>query len=56
MVEVDGGTAALPVDVDGVVLPTQDFSAADADAYPRIGEIRTTPSGSPWAIAGAIRP
>lgn len=51
MVEVEDGSSALPVDRDGVVLPTQDFSPADADAYPRIGEIHTAPAGgvgAPW--------
>jgi hypothetical protein len=52
MVEVENGTAALPVDADGVVLPTQDFSAADAEAYPRIGEIHTTPAGAAGARWG----
>ncbi|MBI3838071.1 MAG: hypothetical protein HY288_09075 [Planctomycetia bacterium] len=44
MVEVqqDG---ALPVDIEGVVLPTGDFSPAEAEQYPRIGEILTTPAG-----------
>jgi len=45
MVEVDDGTGVLPIDADAVVLPTSDFTAADAEAYPRIGEIHTTPSG-----------
>jgi hypothetical protein len=61
MVEVEKGTGALPVDVEGVVLPTQDFSAEDAEAYLRIGEIRTTPSGATgerWgdpAVTGAAQ-
>ncbi len=61
MVEVEGGAGALPVDGDGVVLPTQDFSPADADAYPRIGEIHTTPAGdvgTPWGdecVVGAAQ-
>jgi hypothetical protein len=45
MVEVEGGTGALPVDADGVLLPTSDFTADDAEAYPRIGEIHTMPAG-----------
>jgi hypothetical protein len=44
MVEVPG-PALLPVDAEGVVLPTEDFSPLDARHYPRIGEIKTSPSG-----------
>ena len=44
MVEVPG-PALLPVDAQGVVLPTEDFSPLDARHYPRIGEIKTSPSG-----------
>ena len=57
MVEVEEGTAALPVDAEGVVLPTDDFAPADAEAYPRIGEIHTAPSGpvgSNWGDARVI--
>jgi hypothetical protein len=43
MVEVPDG--ALPVDVEGVVLPTVDFKPGEADRYPRIGEIHTQPAG-----------
>jgi hypothetical protein len=45
MVEVEGGSGALPVDIEGVVLPTEGFTADDADAFPLLGEIRTSPSG-----------
>jgi len=61
MVEVEGGTGALPVDADGVLLPTSDFTADDAEAYPRIGEIHTVPAGpagKPWGddcVAGAAQ-
>ncbi|MGD9722603.1 MAG: cell division protein FtsQ/DivIB [Pirellulales bacterium] len=59
MVEVTDG--ALPVDVDGVVLPTADFQPGEADIYPRIGGIHTSPAGlvgTPWgdaAVAGAAQ-
>ena len=43
MVEVPNGL--LPVDADGVLLPTDDFSPLDALGYLRIGEIKTSPSG-----------
>jgi hypothetical protein len=43
MVEVPEG--ALPVDVEGVVLPTADFKPGEADLFPRIGEIHTPPAG-----------
>ncbi len=44
MVEVPG-PALLPVDAEGVVLPTDDFSPLDARKYPRIAEIKTSPVG-----------
>ncbi len=44
MVEVPG-PALLPVDAEGVVLPTEDFSPLDARHYPRISEIKTSPIG-----------
>lgn len=50
MVEVPEG--ALPVDVEGVVLPTADFKPGEADLFPRIGEIHTPHAGlvgSRWA-------
>lgn len=52
MVEVEGGAGALPVDFEGIVLPTADFSPSDADAYPRIGEIHTTPAGTVGKLWG----
>ncbi len=61
LVEIDDGKAALPVDSEGVVLPTQDFSAADAEKYLHIAEIHTTPTGpvgSRWgdpAVTGAAQ-
>ena len=61
LVEIEDGKSALPVDGEGVVLPTQDFSAADADKYPHIAEIHTTPTGpvgTRWgdpAVAGAAQ-
>jgi hypothetical protein len=43
MVEVFGGL--LPVDGDAVLLPTEDFSPADAMQYPRIAGIKSSPLG-----------
>jgi hypothetical protein len=43
MVEVQGGL--LPIDRDGVLLPTEDFSPQDAQAYPRIAGIVSGPLG-----------
>ena len=43
MVEVLGGL--LPIDVDGVLLPTEDFSPQDAQGYPRIASIVSGPLG-----------
>src|SRR4029079_16323895 len=40
MVEVTDG--ALPVDAEGVVLPTTDFKPGEADRYPRIGGGQTS--------------
>lgn len=59
MVEVRGG--ALPVDFEGVVLPSGDFTAEEAEHYPRIDEIHTAPGGevgSRWgdvAVVGAAQ-
>jgi hypothetical protein len=59
MVEVSGGL--LPVDRDGVLLPSDDFSPSEAVAYPRITEIKTVPvgpQGSRWGdarVAGGAR-
>jgi hypothetical protein len=61
MVEVQDGAGGLPVDAEGVLLPTDDFSPEDAQSLPRIGEIRTTPAGpqgSAWGdpcVAGAAQ-
>jgi hypothetical protein len=52
MVEVTGGL--LPVDGEGVLLPSDDFSSAEAVRYPRLVEIRTVPlgpQGSRWGDA-----
>jgi hypothetical protein len=43
MVEVLGGL--LPIDGDGVLLPTEDFSPQDAQNYPRIAGIVSGPLG-----------
>jgi len=66
MVAVPGGL--LAVDADGVVLPSEDFTAESAAIYPRISGVRSSPvgvAGSRWgdptvheaaAIASAIGP
>ncbi len=60
MVEVPG-PALLPVDGEGVLLPTADFSPQDARQYPRIAEIKTSPLGpvgTRWGdthVTGAAR-
>jgi hypothetical protein len=43
MVVVYGGL--LPVDVDGVLLPTEDFTPQDAQKYPRLLGISSSPLG-----------
>lgn len=59
MVELRDG--ALPIDAQGVVLPTFDFTSEEAAGYPRIAEINNTPAGAvgkPWGdprVAGAAR-
>lgn len=64
-VEVEDGI--LFVDAKGVLLPTEDFTAADAERYPRIRGVRSSPLrpvGSSWGdpevlaaaqIAAALR-
>lgn len=66
MVAVRGGL--LAVDAEGVVLPSEDFTAEAAAAYPRIDGIRSSPvgvAGSRWgdaavyeaaAVAAAVGP
>lgn len=66
MVAVPGGL--LAVDAEGVVLPSEDFTAESAAAYPRVSGIRSSPvgvAGSPWgdpavheaaAVAAAVGP
>ncbi len=49
MVEVPGGV--FPVDVDGVLLPRDDFTPAEARTYPRLAGVTTVPAGlvgMPW--------
>lgn len=43
MVEVSGGL--LPIDADGVLLPTEDFAPEQAREYPRAAGITSTPLG-----------
>lgn len=66
MVAVPGGL--LAVDAEGVVLPSEDFTAESAAAYPRVSGIQSSPvgvAGSPWgdpvvheaaAVAAAVGP
>jgi hypothetical protein len=59
MVEVPGGL--YPVDEEGVLLPTKDFSALEARGYPRLTGIQTVtegPVGTRWQdsrVAGAAQ-
>jgi cell division septal protein FtsQ len=43
MVEVSGGL--LPIDADGVLLPTEDFTPEQAREYPRAAGVSSTPLG-----------
>jgi len=55
MVEVAGGL--LAVDAEGIVLPSDDFTADDAKNYPRISGILTGPRGpvgTRWGDAGVV--
>jgi hypothetical protein len=63
MVEVQNGQGVLPVDEQGVVLPTRDdagqpnFSSEEAERYPRIAEIHTMPAGpvgTRWGDASVV--
>ena len=50
MVEVAAGLV-LPVDAEGVVLPRDDFTPAEARSYPRLAGVTSAPVGSvglPW--------
>ncbi len=59
MVEVPGGL--LPVDADGVLLPSDDFSPLAARSYPRLSGIESSPlgpTGTKWGdpiVAGGGR-
>jgi hypothetical protein len=55
MVEVPGGL--LPVDAEGVLLPSADFSPIEAGRYPRLVDVDRKPAGPPgqrWADARVI--
>ncbi len=45
MVELEDGTGVLPIDEQSVLLPTRDFTAEQAESFPRIAEIYTAPAG-----------
>jgi hypothetical protein len=59
MIEVPGGL--LPVDMEGVLLPSDDFSPLAARSYPRISGIESSPlgpTGTKWGdpvVAGGAR-
>lgn len=53
MVEVPGGL--YPVDVEGVLLPSADFSPADARNYPRVSNVQTIPIGPVGTYWGDAR-
>lgn len=53
MVQVPGGL--LPVDVNGVLLPTGDFSPLEAGRYPRLVGIDSVPVGPPGERWGDAR-
>jgi len=53
MVQVPGGL--LPVDAEGVLLPSGDFSPIEAGRYPRLAGIGTVPVGPAGTIWGDIR-
>jgi hypothetical protein len=51
MVQVRDDDRLRPIDVEGVTLPAKDFSQVEADRYPVIAGVRSTPSGplgTPW--------
>lgn len=55
MVQVTGGL--LPVDAEGVQLPTADFSPLEARKYPRLNDIGAAtppPAGTRWADARVV--
>lgn len=48
MVEVheNGADGLYPVDIDGVLLPSNDFSPLEARSYPRLAGVESSPMGS----------
>ena len=48
MVQVPGGR--IPIDLSGVVLPTNDFSASDIDRFPLIQQVAPKPAIRPGAV------
>ena len=53
-VPVPGGVGLLPVDVQGAWLPSGDFSPIEANGYPRLAGITSSPVGR-WERVGATR-
>jgi hypothetical protein len=57
MVELHDGSGVLPVDEQAVLLPTRDFTVEQAESYPRIAEIYTSPPpvvGTRWGDAAVL--
>lgn len=57
MVELHDGSGVLPIDEQAVLLPTRDFSVEQAENYPRIAEIYTSPPpvvGTRWGDAAVL--
>ncbi len=57
MVELHDGSGVLPIDERAVLLPDRDFTVAEAERYPLIGEIYTKPPsahGKHWGDAAVI--
>ncbi len=48
MVQVPEGR--IPIDIDGIVLPTTDFSSSDIDRFPLIQNISSKPSARPGIV------
>ncbi|MCA9014535.1 MAG: hypothetical protein KDA77_04305, partial [Planctomycetaceae bacterium] len=51
---VEGKQGLYPVDIDGVLLPPEDFSVSDARRYPVITGIQSMPAGPPGTSWGDL--